>query len=122
MIKLTATARIHSISPVIQVTDKFSKRELVLNDSWEKNGEVHPNFVIIEFSNNSMNLLNNLIPGQTVTVEATVTGRDYKGRVFNTIRGTNVTLAQGQQQNYAQAAPMPGAYPQQPSYPNAPGF
>ncbi len=136
MIKLTATSLIHSISPVIQVSEKFAKRELVLNDSWERNGEVHSNFVLIEFTGESMNILDNYAPGQKVTVEAYVNGREYNGRIFNTIKGASVTPYQPQQQggyaqpqapayqqpSYPQAAPMPGVYPQQPSYPQQQGY
>ena len=136
MIKLTATSLIHSISPVIQINEKFSKRELVLNDSWERNGEVHPNFVVIEFTGDNMNILDNFMPGQKVTVEAYVNGREYNGRIFNTIKGASVTPYQPQQQggytqpqaptyqqpSYPQAAPMPGGYPQQSAFPQQQGY
>lgn len=147
MIKLTATALIHSISPVIQVSANFSKRELILDDSWEKNGEVHPNFVSIEFSGDSMAQLDNFYSGQRVTVDAYITGREWNGRIINSIRGRSVsavqtpaypqqpTAAYPQQPAYPQQyqqptpapAPMPGygqapqpTYPQQHSYPQAP--
>lgn len=136
MIKLTATSLIHSISPVIQVSEKFAKRELVLNDSWERNGEVHPNFVVIEFTGDNMNILDNFMPGQKVTVEAYVNGREYNGRIFNTIKGASVTPYQAQQPggyaqpqapayqqpSYPQAAPMPGGYPQQSAFPQQQGY
>jgi len=114
MIKLTATALIHYISPVIQVSANFSKRELILDDSWERNGEVHPNFVSIEFSNDAMAQLDSFYPGQRVTVEAYVNGREWNGRILNSIRGRSVMPAQ------AQAYPrQSAAYPQQPAYPQA---
>ena len=48
MIKVKATAVIHYISPVIDIPSKngsqpFQKRELVLNDSWERDGKQYPN-------------------------------------------------------------------------------
>ena len=148
MIKLTATARVHSISPVIDIPSKtggqpFQKRELILDDSWEKDGKRYPNFVLIEFSGDAMAQLNNIYPGQRVSVTAYVNGREWNGRILNSIRGSSVTPEaapayqqptaaypqqqapypqQGYQQApYPQQAPAPSpAYPQQPAYGPAP--
>lgn len=145
MIKFTATSLIHSISPVLQVTDRFQKRELVLNDSWERNGEVHPNFVLVEFTGEKMALLDNFAPGQRVNVEAIVNGREKEGRFYNSLRGLSISAYQPQQPgpyvppqqmapqgypapqygqpSYPQTAPMSAAYPQQaPAYPPQPQY
>lgn len=121
MIKLTATALIHYISPVMQVTENFQKRELILNDSWERDGKNYPNFVVIEFSGDKMAQLDNFVPGQRVTVDAYVNGREHQGRVFNTIRGQTVTLYQPQQSNGASQRPAPAPAPA-PSYPYAAAY
>ena len=135
MIKLTATALIHYISPVLQVSENFQKRELILNDSWEKDGKTYPNFVLIEFTGDKMAMLDNFAPGQRVTVEAYVNGREYQGRYFNSIKGMGIVPYQAPS-NVGQrpAQPAPGSYPQQHSgyqqapelyrqggYPQAPG-
>lgn len=133
MIKLTATALIHYISPVIEIPPRtaggqgFTKRELVLDDSWTKDGTTHQSFVLIEFSGEKMTQLDNFTPGQRVTVEAYVSGREYQGKYFNTIKGQSVTLYQTQQagNNTGQYPPppaAPGVYPQQPAYPAVPGY
>ena len=143
MIKFTAVARVHSVSGIINISERFSKRELVLDDSWEKDGQFHENYVVIEFTGERMALLNQFTPGQRVTVEACINGRDYNGRIFNTIRGLSVAqyvpMQQPAQQPMQQPAPQqyppqaaypqpaypqPGAYPQQPAYPGtpAPGY
>lgn len=142
MIKLTATGPIHSISPVIEIPPKnaggtpFQKRELVIDDSWvDRENNPHSSFVVIEFTGDRMALLNQFAPQQRVSVECMVSGREHNGRVFNTIKGLNVTPYQpqaaqgyGQQPAYNPApAPAPG-YPSQPAYPNqggdapAPGY
>lgn len=113
MIKFQATSLIHSISPVLQVTERFQKRELVLNDSWQKDGEVHHNFILIEFSGDKMAMLDNFAPGQRVTVECVVNGREYNGRIYNTIKGLKIEHYQQQQ---------PGQYGQQPPYPQGGGY
>lgn len=128
MIKLTATALIHYISPVIEIPSRsggqpFQKRELILNDSWERDGQTYPNFVVIEFSGDKMPQLDNFVPGQRVTVEAYVNGREHQGRVFNTIKGLTVAHYQPQQSNGAgqRTAPAPAPAPA-PGYPSAPAY
>lgn len=131
MIKLTATAPIYSISPVIDIPSKnggnpFQKRELVLDDSWfDRDNQPHQSLVIIEATGEKMDLLNQFTPGMRVTVEALVSGREANGRVFNSIRLLGIQQAQ---QTYA-APTMPQQQPmypqqpapayQQPAYPNA---
>lgn len=116
MIKFQATANIRFISGVIAVPSKsggqpFQKRELILDDSWDKDGQHYDNFVVIEFSNEKMAQLDGFFPGQRVTVDCILSGREYNGKVFNTVRGQSVTPFQ--QQQYSAPAPMPGGYPAQ---------
>ncbi|WP_286375428.1 DUF3127 domain-containing protein [Xylanibacter rodentium] len=127
MIKFSATALIHHISPVIDIPSRnggqsFQKRELILDDTWTKDGNTYPNFVLIEFSGDKMAQLDSFAPGQRVTVEAYVNGREYQGRYFNTIKGMSVAPYQQQQTSHPvgqRPAPAPG-YPQQPQYPQQP--
>ena len=130
MIKLTATGPIRSISPVIEIPLKtggtpFQKRELVIDDTWvDHNGNAHPNFVLIEFTGDNMQQLDNFAPGHYVTVNAYVNGREHNGRVFNTIKGQSVAPYQPQQQPAYSQQPYPQqpTYPQQPPYPNQGGY
>ena len=120
MIKLTAVGVIYSISPVVSVGENFQKRELVIDDSWvDRDQQVHPNYVCIEFSGERMALLDQFQPGQRVSVEAMVNGREYNGRYFVSLRGLTVILPmvqQTQQQQYSAPQPTP-AYPQQQAFP-----
>lgn len=116
MLKGQATANVRFISAVMEVPSKnggqpFQKRELILDDSWDKDGKHYDNFVVIEFSGEKMRLLDQFRQGQRVTVDYILSGREYNGRVFNTVKGQGITPAQ-QQQQYSDYAPMPGAYPQ----------
>lgn len=118
MIKLTATATIRSISPVIEIAPKnggqpFYRRELILDDTWTKDGNTYPNYVLIEFTGDKMAMLDYYTPGQRVTVEAFINGREYQGKVFNSIKGLSIAPYQ------AQAATT--NVPQQSTYPQAPG-
>lgn len=122
MIKFTAIGPVHYISPVIQVSDMFAKRELVINDSQMNNGQLYENYVMIEFSGDRMAQLDQLQPGQVVKVDCFVNGREHQGRWFVSLRGLRVapyitqqTYQQPQQgfsqqpqqpmQNYGQPAP-----------------
>lgn len=122
MIKLTMTALIRSISPVIEIPSKnggqpYQKREMVLEDTWGRNGERYSDLVMVEFSGERMSVLDGFVVGQCVDLEAKVTGRESNGRVFNSIKGLSVVLHQSRQrvggQRPATAQPQPQA-PQQP--------
>ena len=123
MIKLQINggATIHSISPIIEIPSKnggtpFQKRELVIDDAWaDREGTLHPNYVLIEFSGDKMQLLDSFQPGQRVNIDACVNGREYNGRIFTTIKGFGISPYQ-QPQGYG-APTQQAAYPQQASSP-----
>lgn len=133
MIKFTATAFIHGISPVIDIPSKtggqpFQKRDLILNDPWtDRDNQQHDNFVLVEFSGDRMAQLDNFQPGQRVNVEISVNGREYNNRVFNSLRGMSVSPYQPQhypsqmgQRPAPSPAPMPGGYAASPQPAPAP--
>lgn len=122
MIKFSATnALVHLVSAVIQVSDRFQKRGLIIDDSWDKDGVHYTNFVLIEFSGDKMAQLDSVYPGQRINVDGMLTGREYNGRIYNTVRGLSVTPYQAQPQYAPSPAPMPGGYPSQ-QYQAAPGY
>lgn len=128
MIKFTATnAQVHYVTPVIEVPSKtggqgFFKRELIINDSWEKDGKQYPNFVSVEFSGEKMSQLEGIYPGQRVNIEGMLCGREYNNKIYNSVRGLSVTPYQPQQQYPGAPAPVPAGYPQQASYPQQPPY
>lgn len=151
MIKFQAIALIRSISPVIEIPSKtggqpFLKRELVLDDSWTKDGHTYSNYVLVEFTGDRMAQLDNFAPGQRVAVDAFINGRENQGRIFTTLRALSIAPYQAQQPAYVPPQPQynqapvppqapthqqggyaPGAYqqspyPQQPPYPNQGGY
>ena len=109
MIKLQINggATIHSISPIIEIPSKnggtpFQKRELVIDDAWaDREGTLHPNYVLIEFSGDKMQLLDSFQPGQRVNIDACVNGREYNGRIFTTIKGFGISPYQQPQPQQA---------------------
>lgn len=132
MIKFSATnVLVHSISPVIEIESKnggqsFYKRELIIDDSWDKDGKHYSNFVSIEFTGDKMSQLDSIYPGMRVNIEGMLSGREYNNRIFNTVRGQSVTPYQAQSQYPSAPAPAPmpgypqGGYPQASPYPQQP--
>lgn len=128
MIKFTGTnVLVHYISPVVTIPSRnggqdFQKRELIIDDSWDKDGKHYANFVSIEFSGDRMGMLDSYYPGQRVNIEGMINGREYNERIYNTVKGLSITPSQPQQQYAPTAAPapMPG-YPQQ-QYQQAPQY
>lgn len=124
MIKFSATnALVHSVTPVIEIESRsggqpFCKRELIIDDSWEKDGKLYTNFVSIEFTGDKMAQLDSVYPGMRVNVDGLLGGREYNNRIYNSVRGQSVSPFHAQQPSAP--APMPGGYPQQPAAPAYP--
>ena len=81
MIKFSATnALVHSVTPVIEIESRsggqpFCKRELIIDDSWDKDGKHYANFVSIEFTGDKMAQLDSVYPGMRVNVDGLLSGR-----------------------------------------------
>lgn len=93
----------------------FQKRDLVITTE-----EQYPNDILIQFTQQRCDLLNNLKVGQNVRVHFNLRGREWtnqQGEVkyFNTIEGWKIELIQTTNvaQQYQQA---PQGYAQQPQY------
>jgi hypothetical protein len=104
----------------------FQKRDLVITTE-----EQYPNDILIQFTQQRCDLLNNLKVGQNVRVHFNLQGREWtspQGEVkyFNTVLGWKIELIQTknvaqqyQQPQYQQAqgyAQHPQGYQQQPQY------
>ncbi len=115
MIEFNGKGIVQSVSEVIQIKN-FQKRELVISDSWQgKDGVSHESHILIEFTGEKMQELNSLIPGDTVAVKGYIMGKDYKGRIYNTVRGMSVVSDRPQQNCMPSSAPSQPY--QQPAYP-----
>lgn len=96
MIKFTATnALVYQVSPVMEIPSKtggqpFYKREVIIDDTWTKDDHVYPNYVCIEFTGERMQLLDAIAPQSRVNVEGMITGREYNGKLFHSIRGLKI--------------------------------
>ena len=80
----------------------FTKREMVVVVEDGK----YPQEINLEFVQDKAALLDNLQPGQEVTVSFDIRGREYNGRYFNNLQGWKVETQSGDDH-----APPPEAAP-----------
>ena len=70
----------------------FTKREMVVIVEDGK----YPQEINLEFVQDKVALLDELQPGQEVTVTFDIRGREYKGRYFNNLQGWKVEIVGGE--------------------------
>ena len=76
------------ITDLEYITDKFSKRTLVLTDN---NGK-YPSHIPIEFGNDSAELLLDIRVGDVVKASFFMNGREWKDRHFLSLKGISVDV------------------------------
>ncbi len=96
MAQVTVSGSIKVIGKTQQVSDKFSKRELVIT---EPSGQ-RPQHIPIEFTQDRTGLLDSYKPGDEVTVTCYVNGREWTGKdgvtkYFLSLSGNRIERAGG---------------------------
>lgn len=76
MAQVTITGTVKVVGKTQQVSDKFSKRELVIT---EPSGQ-RPQHIPVEFTQDRTSMLDGFNPGDEVTVTCYVNGREWTGR------------------------------------------
>ena len=76
MAQVTISGSIKMVGKTQQVSDKFSKRELVIT---EQAGQ-YPQLIPIEFKQEKTGLLDGFNPGEEVSVTCFVNGREWAGK------------------------------------------
>ncbi|NMH27054.1 DUF3127 domain-containing protein [Flavobacterium silvaticum] len=115
---MEVTGRVKVISPEQQVSASFRKRELVVTTD-----EQYPQHIMIEFTQDKCDLLNNYNVGEEVKVSINLRGREWvspqgETRYFNSIQGWRIEKAGQAQQappQYRQAPPQQQQQYQQPA-------
>ena len=95
------TGKIKLIQHVKKFDSGFTKREMVVIVEDGK----YPQEINLEFVQDKVALLDNLQPGQEVTVTFDIRGREYNGRYFNNLQGWKITPAGDQPSYIAQEQP-----------------
>lgn len=105
---MEVTGKVKVVSAEIQVSATFRKRELVVTTD-----EQYPQHIMIEFTQDKSDLLNNVAVGDAVKVSINLGGREWinpqgETKYFNSIRGWRIEKLQADT-HAAQMPPMPAA-------------
>jgi hypothetical protein len=111
---MEVSGKVKVINAEQQVSASFKKRELVVTTD-----EQYPQHILIEFTQDKCDLLNNYTPGEPVKVSINIRGREWvspqgETKYFNSIQGWRIEKVQA-------GAPAPAA-PQMPPVPAAEAF
>jgi len=87
----------------------FTKREMVVIVEDGK----YPQEINLEFVQDKVSLLDDLQPGQTVTVSFDIRGREYNGRYYNNLQGWKIETDAN---NAADSPPPPTEAPPAEAY------
>ena len=111
---MEVSGKVKVINPVQQVSASFKKRELVVTTE-----EQYPQHIMIEFTQDKCDLLNNYNSGDAVKVSINLRGREWTNpqgetKYFNSIQGWRIEkMAPASSQTSAPSAnmmpPMPAA-------------
>lgn len=104
---MEVTGKIKVVNPEQQVSASFKKRELVVTTE-----EQYPQHIMIEFTQDKCDLLNNYSVGEPVKVSINLRGREWvnpqgETKYFNSIQGWRIEKMANEAQ--APSAPMPTA-------------
>jgi hypothetical protein len=104
---MEVTGKIKVVNPEQQISAAFKKRELVVTTE-----EQYPQHIMIEFTQDKCDLLNNYSVGETVKVGINLRGREWvspqgETKYFNSVQGWRIEKAGAEPQ--APQAPMPTA-------------
>lgn len=110
---MEVTGKVRLINPTQEVSEKFRKREIVVTTD-----EQYPQHIMIEFTQEKVDLLNAYQPGDDVRVSINLRGREWTNpqgetRYFNSIQGWRIEKA-GAAQQPAQGGYAPQGYNQAP--------
>jgi hypothetical protein len=115
---MEVSGKVKVVSPVIQVSDSFRKRELVVTTD-----EQYPQNILIEFVQDKSDLLNNVAVGEAVKVSINLSGREWvspqgETKYFNSIKGWRVEKMQAE----TPVAPVTPTVPVAEAFPPATNF
>ena len=107
---MEVSGKVKVVSAEIQVSATFRKRELVVTTD-----EQYPQHIMIEFTQDKSDLLNNVAVGDAVKVSINLGGREWvnpqgETKYFNSIQGWRIEKLQAEAPAAAQQMPpMPAA-------------
>ena len=116
---MEVVGKVKVVNAVQQVSASFKKRELVVTTE-----EQYPQHIMIEFTQDKCDLLNNYNIGESVKVSINLRGREWvnpqgEAKYFNSIQGWRIErMANEMAASAPQMPPMPAAQ----AFESAPSF
>ncbi len=106
---MEVSGKVKVINAEQQVSASFRKRELVVTTD-----EQYPQHIMIEFTQDKCDLLNNYNVGEAVKVSINLRGREWvnpqgETKYFNSIQGWRIEKLQAEAPAAQQMPPMPAA-------------
>lgn len=100
------TGTLIEIFDIVQITEKFRKREFVI-----KTNEQYPQEILIQLSQDKINLIDGIKIGENVDVSININGKGYTNKEgvkkwFNNISAWKIDVQYGNQ-NTSYTAPQP---------------
>lgn len=93
---MTLTGIVKQVNKTQVLSEKFSKRELILKTEYETR---YPQYLVIQFTNKNVTKLDGINPGELVNVSINLRGREYNWdsgiKYFNSIEGWQISKADG---------------------------
>ena len=77
---METTGKIKMIFDTVKVSDKFSRRELVITTE-----DKYPQDILFQVTNDKCKLLDNLNIGQDIKVHFNLRGREWNGKYYNNL-------------------------------------
>jgi hypothetical protein len=73
------------LTPIIEVSEKFKKREIVVTTN-----ETYPQDISVQFSQAKCDLLNGYLIGQDVNISYNLRGNEYNGKYYVQLDGWKI--------------------------------
>lgn len=103
---LELTGKIVEIYPTMQISERFKKREIVLDITEEVNGQSFPNFAKLQVSQNKCEVLDGYKVGEVVKIQFNVRGskvdKDGKANYYTNLDAWRIERVNAAQQPQAQ--------------------
>jgi single-strand DNA-binding protein len=94
---LEIAGKLHGKSEIQQITDKFKKREFIL----ELNDNGYTQFVKFQLNQDKCNIIDNFVTGEQIKVSFNLTGRQYTKKTGETDYITNIVAWRIEKMNSA---------------------
>jgi len=88
----TIEGKVVNIGDKVQITDKFAKREIVIETD-----DKYPQQIMLEFSQDKCSLLDECKLGDLVQIGFNIRGREWNGKYFTRLEGWNIKIDKSNQ-------------------------